>query len=148
VTVRAAVGLILVVAAIAGASVPAAGSSVTATVKIPASVVVRTAKLPGPKDPHRCVAIAFAQYSAVRGGKSYAVHVRGRRGSSDVRGGGPPFTQDTFPLSVGKRKVVLKAPSGKHWLVLGSSSTGQGCEESKKGLIGRFAIARATATVG
>ena len=44
--------------------------------------------------------------------------------------------------------IALRAPAGKHWFVLGTSSTGQGCKVSLAGLKGRFAIARATATVG
>ena len=73
---------------------------------------------------------------------------RGFNGSSNVTGGGPPFKQDTFKLTSGKKTISFKAPAGKHWFVLGTSSTGEGCQAGLAGLKGRFAIARATATLG
>ena len=73
---------------------------------------------------------------------------RGYKGSGNVNGGGPPFRQDTYKVTVGPKTIAFKAPAGKHWFVLGTSSTGQGCKASLAGLKGRFAIARATATVG
>ena len=72
---------------------------------------------------------------------------RGYKGSGNVNGGGPPFRQDTYKVTVGPKTIAFKAPDGKHWFVLGTSSTGQGCKASLAGLKGRFAIARATATV-
>jgi hypothetical protein len=142
------VAIVIVAAVTAAALVGSAVAANAKTVKIRASIVFRTAEFPGPNDPRRCVAVAFAQFPNVPRATSYAVLARGFRGSSDVTGGGPPFTQDRFPLSVGSKKVVLKAPAGKHWFALGSSSTGQGCKVSLAGLKNRFKIARATATVG
>jgi hypothetical protein len=118
------------------------------TVTIPATIVFRTAKFPTAKDPKRCVAVAFAQYPSVKKATSYSVRARGFKGSSGVTGGGPPFAQDRFPVSVGKKTVVLKVRPGKHWFVLGTSSTGEGCSASLAALKGRFAISRATAVVG
>ena len=131
----------------------AAGASVAKTVKIPASVVFRTAEFPTANDPQRCIAVSFAQFPNVAKATSYSVLARGFKGSSDVAGGGPPFRQDVFKVTGVKRTggpmtITLRAPAGKHWFVLGTSSTGQGCKVSLAGLEGRFAIARATATVG
>ena len=53
---------------------------------------------------------------------------RGFNGSSNVTGGGPPFKQDTFKLTSGKKTISFKVPGGKHWFVLGTSSTGEGCQ--------------------
>jgi hypothetical protein len=141
----AAASLLLVVAA---ASAPLALAAVTKTVKVPAAVVFRTGKFPAKNDPQRCIAVAFAQFSSVSGATSYSVLVRGYKGSGNVNGGGPPFRQDTYKVTVGPKTVAFEAPAGKHWFVLGTSSTGQGCPSSLAGLKGRFAIARATATVG
>jgi hypothetical protein len=132
----------------AAAVAPLALAAHAKTVKIDAHVVFRTGKFPARNDPRRCLAVAFAQFSSVRGAKSYAVLARGFKGSGNVNGGGPPFRQDAYRVTVGKKKVTFRAPSGKHWFVLGTSSTGQGCSASLAGLKGRFAIARATATVG
>ena len=140
---------IAVVALIAiGAALPAAGALAAApkTVAVPASVVYRTGQFPTPNDPQRCIAVSFAQYGTVGGAKSYSVLARGFKGSSNVTGGGPPFTQDTFKLTSGKKVIALKVPGGHHWFALGTSSTGQGCQASLAGLKGRFAIVRATAT--
>jgi hypothetical protein len=145
------VGLRLVAAAallvVAGAVAPLALGGQAKTVKVDARVVFRTAKFPAKNDPRRCLAVAFAQFSSVRGATSYAVQVRGYKGSGNVDGGGPPFPQDTYRVTVSKRTTAFRAPVGKHWFVLGTSSTGQGCPSSLAGLKGRFAIARATATV-
>jgi hypothetical protein len=146
---RAALAAVVLVAVVTAAAAPggvvAAGAK---TVRIPATVVFRTAEFPAPNDPRRCVAFALAQYPGVPKATSYSVLVRGFRGSSNVTGGGPPFSQDVYPVTLGRKKVVLRAPAGKHWFVLGSSSTGQGCKASLAGLKNRFKIARATATVG
>jgi hypothetical protein len=142
----AAVAALVLVASLAVAALAVAAGA--KTVKIPATVVFRTAEFPGPNDPRRCVAFAFAQYPNVSRATSYTVLARGFRGSSNVTGGGPPFPQDVYPITLGRKKVVLRAPAGKHWFVLGSSSTGQGCKASLAGLKNRFKIARATATVG
>jgi hypothetical protein len=139
--------IVALAVAIAVVTPLAAGATATKTVKVPASVVFRTARFPAPNDPRRCVAFAFAQFSTVPKAMSYSVLARGFKGSHDVAGGGPPFTQDVYPTTAGRKTVTLRAPPGKHWFVLGSSSTGQGCEVSLAGLRGRFAIARATATV-
>ena len=138
---------LIVLIAVSSATALPAGAARSKTVKIRASVVYRTATFPAPNDPNRCVAVAFAQFPAVRKATSYAVRARGFKGSSDINGGGPPFPQDRFPVTAGKKTVVLRVPAGKHWFVLGTSSTGQGCNESLAGLKGRFAIARATAAV-
>jgi hypothetical protein len=140
--------LVLVVSVTAAAFASRAVAAEAKIVKIPATVVFRTAEFPAPNDPRRCVAFAFAQYPNVSRATSYTVLARGFRGSSNVIGGGPPFPQDVYPITLGRKKVVLRAPAGKHWFVLGSSSTGQGCKVSLAGLKNRFRIARATATVG
>jgi hypothetical protein len=144
----AAATLVLVASLTAAALASRAVAAQTKTVKIPASIVFRTAEFPAPNDPQRCVAFAFAQYPNVARATAYSVLARGFRGSSNVTGGGPPFPQDVYPVTLGRKKVVMRAPAGKHWFVLASSSTGQGCKASLAGLKNRFKISRATATVG
>jgi hypothetical protein len=142
--IRLAAASLLLAAGLA----PLALAATTKTVKVPAAVVFRTGSFPAKNDPKRCLAVAFAQFSSVNGAKSYSVLARGYKGSGNVNGGGPPFTQDTYKVTIARKTIAFKAPSGKHWFVLGTSSTGQGCKASLAGLAGRFAIARATATVG
>ena len=44
------------------------------------------------------------------GATSYAVLVRGYKGSGNVNGGGPPFQQDTYKVTVGPKTIAFKAP--------------------------------------
>jgi hypothetical protein len=117
------------------------------TVKVAAAIVYRTGKFPAKNDPNRCLGVAFAQFSSAKGAKLYTVLVRGFKGSSNVTGGGPPFPQDTYKVTSGKKTITFRVPSGKHWFVLGTASTGEGCPASLEGLKGRFKITRATANV-
>jgi len=142
------VEIVLLVLVAAGAGAVSAFAATPKTVPVPAAIVYRTASFPAKNDPKRCIAVAFLQYSTVPKATSYSVLAKGHKGSSNVPGGGPPFKQDAFKLTTGKKTVTFRPPAGKHWFALGTSSTGQGCAVSTQGLKGRFSVAHARATVG
>ncbi len=119
------------------------GPASAGTVKLTKSIEVLSQAHPGTNDPGRCIAIAVVQYSEVKNATAYAISVKGFKGSGDVHGSAPPFAFDTvsfFP-------ALFKAPAGKHWVLLGSSSVGSGCQDAEAGMAGHFVIESATATV-
>jgi len=145
-TLRSAFALALLALVAAAVLVDGASAARTKTRPVSAAVVYRTGAFPAKNDPKRCLGVAFAQFSTTKGAKSYSVLVHGYKGSPNVTGGGPPFPQDAYKVTTNKKTITFRAPSGKHWFVLGTSSTGEGCPASLDGLKGRFKITRATAT--
>jgi hypothetical protein len=132
----------LVVTAPSGAATPKR----TAVKPLKAQIVNAWALLPDKKvDPNRCVTVTFAIFPDVPNAVEYHVLVDGRLGSEDRIGGGPPFPFDKYPVTANGQTKVLEAPGNSHWFPVGSTSSGEGCDDWDSA--DRFKIQEATVTI-
>lgn len=103
---------------------------------MPGSIVIETWEIPNPPvDPDRCVTTYFVQFDDVPGAGAYAVVIFNQilqRNQTFTAGPAPNFPDDEYTVSAGQQSITYTAPAGSHQLVVGSNSSGQGCQTTPR----------------
>lgn len=119
-------------AAVLGLLCGALVSTATAgIVDVPASIAVETWEIPNPPvDPNRCVTVFFVQFADVPGGGVYDAVIFNQilQQNQTFTAGPTSFPDDEYTISSGQQSITFLAPAGTHRIVVGESSSGQGCQ--------------------
>jgi hypothetical protein len=120
-------------------TVPVTAADPLVSIKLPATVQIDTHALPGPNDPDRCLAHAFARVPHIRLAVGYQVHVDDTSVHDlDMAFSGPPFPDDDHVWG-----VPWPVPAGHHQFALSAFSTGKGCAQAILAVEGRWVIWKA-----
>lgn len=104
-------------------------------IDVPGQVVLESWE-PGdlPNDPNRCITVQFLEFPALADVTQYtAVVLNHVLGVNQTFRAAPPWPMDPYTVSVGPTRThTFVAPGGSHRMVLGSDSSGQGCNNSPR----------------
>jgi hypothetical protein len=113
------------------------------TEKLAVTIAIPSQALPGPNDPGRCVAAAFAVFKHVEDASDWTLFYHDGYYDRDFKKTiSPPFS-DVFHDGA----ATFIAPRGSHQVALAGSSVGSGCGDAVAGLSNRFTKARVEVTV-
>ncbi len=117
----------------------AAQAAPNMTFKLPAHVIIEAQAHPGPGDPDRCIAYAFAEFPHIPKAVGYEVTMVDAVYGYDGPRVGPPFPGDDHSWY----PAHWVAPAGFHRFALSGYSTWQGCAQAILGEEGRWSISKA-----
>ena len=115
-------------------------------IDVPGQVVLESWQPGGlPNDPNRCITVQFLQFPALQGATSYtAVVLNQILGVNQTFQAASPWPDDSYTVSVGPANThTFLAGGSVHRMVLGSESSGQGCNSTP-----RFTVVSVKAKVG